>query len=533
MFSGMSSSALDDPYMPGDENSGAESQPFGFLPPSHPAAPHVAQPVAQPVPQAGQYQAAPYTQQAGPAPHQAVAPVEPARAAQPSPAARPGHAADYDVAGDLASIIGFDPDTVAAEAPVGPSTGARAYVAPAPARPPLAVPIVDPRGEYAPADEDDFARPFQPETPLTLPPGRPEIERLLAGLVHADGSDLHMTHGEIPRYRVHGELLPVGGEQVVVTAQIEQMLSAVVPEDLWREYLATGDADFAYAMSRDEGAAITARFRVNLSRSMGEAGVVFRYIPSKIVGLDELGILPFVKTLASRKRGLVLICGPTGSGKSTTLAGLVDLINQTRADRIWTLEDPIEFVHTSKKALINHREVGRDTASFVDGLKFVRRQDPDIILVGEMRDYETIAAAIEAADTGHLVLSTLHTTSAPETINRIINVFPAERQSQIKATLAESLIAVICQQLVPSKTSPRGRVVAQEIMVVTPAVANNIRKSDIPAIRDALTDRDTGSISRDAHLHELVMSHKITRADALAAASEPEALKRQMGEVTT
>lgn len=391
-----------------------------------------------------------------------------------------------------------------------------------------AVPTEDPRGALgALADQAEMLKPSKPLGEVQE--NRPEIERLLCGLVLNNGSDMHITHGQVPRYRVAGALLPIAGEKPLSTADIERMLAEILPPRQWEEFKRTGDLDAAYSMDEALGAALTTRFRVNVFRSMDQTGAVFRVIPTKIVDLDTLGVLPQVKRLATKPRGLILFCGPTGSGKSTSMAGLVDLINETRTERIFTLEDPVEFTHSSKKCLVNHREIGADTDSFVEGLKRVRREDPDIILIGEMRDYETIGAAIEAADTGHLVIATLHTNSAPDTISRIINSFPAERQEQIRITLAETLLAVICQTLVPSPSSPRGRVVAQEIMMVTPAIANNIRENDIPAIKNALTDTSTGSISLDAHLAELIREQKISRKEAMKKASSPEALERYLG----
>lgn len=363
-------------------------------------------------------------------------------------------------------------------------------------------------------------------------PGQKEFERLLAGLVHNKGSDMHLTVGERPRYRVAGALVPVAGEQPSTEEYLVGLLTEAIDAEGWKEFTETNELDTAYEMDEARGQAVTSRFRVNIFRSMDRTGVVARVIPTKIQTLDELGVLPQVKELADKPRGLILVCGPTGSGKSTTMAGLIDLINSTREERIFTFEDPIEFTHTSKKCLVSHREVGRDTASFVEGLKRVRREDPDIILIGEMRDYETIDAAIEAADTGHLVLGTLHTNSAPETISRIINAFPAERQNQVRTTLSSVLLAVICQVLVPAPKTPRGRVVATEIMMVTPAIRNNIRMNDIAAISNALTDTTAGSISLDAHLAELIRQGLITEKEALRKASSYNALMRQLGKDT-
>lgn len=447
------------------------------------------------------------------------------------PAVKPDISVDPVSEQAIHDLIGITPPADEAPAippPPPPPVHRPDALVPAPTRVAPAVPVEDPRGELgALADQTQAVKPAEPLPDYTE--DRPAIERLLVGLVTNGGSDMHLAGGEEPRWRTAGSLLKVAGEPVLTTAEIETMLSEIIPEQQWAEFKRTGDLDCAYAMDEAQGAAITTRFRINVFRSMDETGVVFRVIPTKIVDLDTLGILPQVKKLATKPRGLVLFCGPTGSGKSTSMAGLVDLINETRTERIFTLEDPVEFTHRSKKCMVNHREIGADTESFLEGLKRVRREDPDIILIGEMRDYETIGAAIEAADTGHLVIATLHTNSAPDTISRIINSFPAERQEQIRITLAETLLAVICQTLVPSPSSPRGRVVAQEIMIVTPGIANNIRENDIPAIKNALTDTSSGSISLDAHLVELIRQKKITKKEALKKASSPEALERFLG----
>lgn len=426
--------------------------------------------------------------------------------------------------------------------PVSPSPTAPAPAPVARIAPTVVAPPVDPdafeqarSGAPVPVlplpEAFDVTKPaaLELDEPMATTAGRPALERFLAGLVGRGGSDLHLTHGEVPRFRVAGALLPVGGEAVITDQDLESLLSEALSERAWAEFLANGDLDTAYQMDFAQGSTLTSRFRINVARSMGHIAVVARVIPTKIVGLDDLGILPQVKGLATLPRGLVLVCGPTGSGKSTTLAGLIDLINTTRTERIWTFEDPIEFVHTSKKCLINHREIGEDTPSFVEGMRRVRREDPDIILVGEMRDYETIDAAIEAADTGHLVLATLHTNSAPETISRIINSFPSERQAQVRITLSSVLMSVVCQTLVPSPKAARGRVVASEIMMVTPAIRSNIRENDIPAIANALKDQTTGSISLDAHLAALVREEQITRNEANKKATSKEALERLLG----
>lgn len=419
---------------------------------------------------------------------------------------------------DVAALLEAQPSTA-------PSAQHPAMVAAQPSRAPQSVSVVDPRGDLGVLLDQSYAVPTAPVAANAA--DRPEIERLLVGLVHNGGSDMHLYHGEMPRYRMNGGLLPVGGEEPLEDAEILRMLEEIVRPEQWSQFLAEGDLDTAYQMRQSDGAALTVRFRVNVFRAMGHVGCVFRVIPTQIKTLDELGIPPQVKKLATKPRGLVLVCGPTGSGKSTTLAGLVDLINTTRSERIFTFEDPIEFTHSSKKCLVSHREIGTDTPTFAEGLRRVRREDPDIILIGEMRDYETIDAAIEAADTGHLVLATLHTNSAAETISRIINSFPAERQEQVRVTLASVLVSVVVQVLVPATNG--GRVVATEIMMVTDGIRNSIRENDIPAIRNALTDTQHGSIALDAHLAELFRSQQVTKREALKKASSPDSLERYLG----
>ncbi|MFS0884994.1 type IV pilus twitching motility protein PilT [Aeromicrobium sp. 179-A 4D2 NHS] len=373
--------------------------------------------------------------------------------------------------------------------------------------------------------------PDEPETPdpIVPQPGRPLIESYLTWMVENKGSDLHIYEGEVPRVRVHGALRPIPGAKVIDQDTVVEMIADLLTAKQSKEFAETRDIDAAYEMRTDQGAAVNSRFRTNAFVALDRYGLVMRVIPTKIRTLDELGVLPQIKTLSKLPRGLVLITGPTGSGKSTTLAALVDLMNTTRDDSIFTFEDPVEFTHHSKRCMIRHREVGTDTESFYSGLKAVRREDPDIILIGEMRDTETIRAAIEAADTGHLVLATLHTSSAYETVGRIINTFPEEEQNQIRVTLASILKAVVCQTLIPSPHSEMGRVVATEIMMVTPGIANNIRENDLPAIRNALSDTSSGSISLDAHLAQLINEGKISKREAMKKASSEENLTRQLG----
>ena len=355
----------------------------------------------------------------------------------------------------------------------------------------------------------------------------PAIERLLHGLVHNRGSDMHLVVGEVPYYRIKTDLTPLENEEVFTRGSLLELLEGAAKPKDWERFQTNNELDFAYAMSEETGSPITSRFRVNFFRSLEEPAAVFRVIPTKIKTLDDLGIPPIVKKLAELPRGLVWITGPTGSGKSTTGAALLDLINETRADRIFTIEDPVEFVHRSKRCLVSHREVNEDTESFSTALRAVRREDPDVIYIGEVRDLETMEAAIEAADSGHLVIATLHTSSAPETILRIINSFPEGKQDQIRTTLASNIRAVICQTLVKSKE--KGLVAACEIMMVTDAIRHNIAQNDIKSIRNAMTDTSHGSKLLDMHLAELITSGLISKKDALKKASSHDGLESYLG----
>lgn len=289
-------------------------------------------------------------------------------------------------------------------------------------------------------------------------------------LMHEQGaSDLHLVAGQQPILRVRGEIERVKYEPLS-NDQLRAMLYEITPETKVKEFEETGDVDFGYEIQG------LARYRSNFFMHRAGVGAVFREIPSVIATCEQLGLPPVVAKLATLPRGLVLLTGPTGSGKSTTLAAIIDEANRNRKDHIITIEDPIEFVHHSQNCIINHRELGQHTKSFTAALRGALREDPDIILVGEMRDLETISLAIEAASTGHLVFSTLHTTSASKTIDRIIEVFPGEQQSQIRSTLADGIRAVIAQVLF-KRIDVKGRCVAPEILVATPAVRNLIRES--------------------------------------------------------
>ena len=299
------------------------------------------------------------------------------------------------------------------------------------------------------------------------------IEELLTTLVENNGSDLHISSSLPPCMRVDGKLKRMDYPPLT-PEQVENLLFPMLSNEQRRRLEQEWELDFSYGI---EG---LSRFRVNFYKDKGNYAAAFRTITSTVPSFDKLGLPEIVRTTAEKPRGLILVTGPTGSGKSTTLAAMIDYINSTRAEHILTIEDPIEFVHTSKTSIIHQRELGMDTRSFANALKSALREDPDIILVGEMRDHETIALALTAAETGHLVFGTLHTSSASQTVDRIIDVFPEGQQQQIRVQLANSLVAVFAQTLLP-KVQPdgtkKGRVMAQEIMLVIPAIANLIRES--------------------------------------------------------
>jgi twitching motility protein PilT len=364
-----------------------------------------------------------------------------------------------------------------AAAPVSPAAPSSPFTSPAPVAPPA------PSASPARSTQDGAEQ-------------RAAMETLFRTLVQSGASDLHLRSGEPPMLRVHGELRRL--EQPPLSPErVEAMLVSIMTPKELGEFRETGDTDWAYEI---EG---VARFRCNAGRDRFGAMGVFRVIPNQIRTADEMGLSREVQNLCYLTKGLVVVTGPTGSGKSTTLAGLVDLINRTRTDHIITIEDPIEFVHPSKKCLVTQRQVGVHTRSFKHALRAALREDPDIILVGEMRDLETISIAIETAETGHLVFGTLHTTTAASTIDRIIDQFPADRQSQVRVMLSESLRGVIAQTL--CKKIGGGRVAAREVLLTIPAVSNLIREGktfQIPSIMQV--NRKGGMVTLNDALMELV-----------------------------
>jgi len=335
------------------------------------------------------------------------------------------------------------------------------------------------------------------------------VDRLLLTMLEMGASDLHLSTGSPPRVRIHGKMMILPGAEPSREHFLLEQLFEITPERNRLEFEARNDTDFGHSIPG------VSRFRANLFRDRRGPGAVFRAIPFEILTPDRLGLPPQVLELCYLTKGLVLVTGPTGSGKSTTLASLIDHINENRTDHVITIEDPIEFVHENKKCLVNQREVHSHTDSFKDALRAALREDPDIVLVGELRDLETIAIAVETAETGHLVFGTLHTTTAPSTIDRIIDQFPADRQDQIRQMLSTSLKAVIAQTLCPKIGG--GRVAAYEILYATPAVANLIRESKTFQIYSVIqTSRGAGMMTLNDSLLDLVRKGLVDPKDALS-----------------
>jgi twitching motility protein PilT len=333
------------------------------------------------------------------------------------------------------------------------------------------------------------------------------IDALFRMLKEQGASDLHLSTGSPPIFRLHGEMVRQN-YKALSHEELKGILFEILTEKQKTVFEEKHDLDFAYEIPGQ------ARFRGNLLMQHRGIAAVFRIIPTTILSADDLHLPEGVRKLTRLKKGLVLVTGPTGSGKSTTLAAMIDLINSTRMDHILTLEDPLEFIHESKLSLINQRQIGEHTEGFGSALRAALREDPDVILVGEMRDLETIGLAISAAETGHLVFGTLHTNSAPKTIDRIIDVFPTNQQMQIRAMLSESLKGVICQQLL-KKADGTGRVVALEIMVGTPAIANLIREGktfQVPSIMQ--TAKKEGMQLMDQHLLDLLKTRAVSPEEA-------------------
>ena len=347
----------------------------------------------------------------------------------------------------------------------------------------------------------------------------PDLIAALTDVLYSGASDLHITVNAPPTIRVDGALRQIEGTNIWNRAKVTSALLSILTPEQRVAFDKELELDLAYTLSAN------ARFRVNIYQQRNSMGAAFRLIPTEIKQLKDLGVPETIGRFAKLPRGLVLVTGPTGSGKSTTLAALIDLVNRTRADHIVTVEDPIEFMHKNHKALVNQREVGPDTHSFASALKHVLRQDPDVILIGELRDLETISVALTAAETGHLVFATLHTQDAAQTIDRIIDVFPPHQQGQVRSQLAAVLQGVVCQTLV-KKASGSGRVVATEILIATPAINNLIREGKTYQIASAMqAGREHGMHTMDSHLADLANAGLITVAAAMEKAQDALGLK--------
>ena len=348
----------------------------------------------------------------------------------------------------------------------------------------------------------------------------PELVAALNAVVTSKGSDLHISVNASPSIRVDGALKAIPGVAPWTAEKVTEALSSILSPELKERFEEKLELDFAYTLSE------TSRFRVNFYMQRNVMGAAFRLIPTEIKQLGALGVPDRIGEFAKLPRGLVLVTGPTGSGKSTTLAALIDLVNATRSDHIVTVEDPIEFIHGNKKSLVNQREVGHDTHSFNNALKHVLRQDPDVILIGELRDLETISVALTAAETGHLVFATLHTQDAGQTVDRVIDVFPPHQQPQVRAQLAATLQGVVCQTLV-KKVGGRGRAVATEVMITTPAISNLIREGKTYQLRSAMqAGREQGMHTMDQHLADLVNAGQVSHAAAYEKAQDLDDLKQ-------
>jgi twitching motility protein PilT len=343
------------------------------------------------------------------------------------------------------------------------------------------------------------------------------LRGLLATAASSRASDVHLTASHPPQMRVDGdlELIP-GFEEPTSTNWLEAAIGGILSNDQVAEFRQSGEVDLSITVPD------VARFRVNIFRQLGQVAVALRFIPDRIKSFEELGVPRVAAELVMKPRGLVLVTGPTGSGKSTTLASMIDVVNRTKPAHIVTVEDPVEFQHTSKRALIHQREIGSDTASFSEALRRVLRQDPDIILIGELRDPESISTALTAAETGHLVMSTLHTQSAAKSINRIVDAFPSDQQNQVRTQLGDTLRGIITQTLLP-KAQSEGRVIATEVLVNTPAIANLIREGEISQIYSMLqAGGSIGMHTLDQDLQRLVADGSISLALAKEIAEDPK-----------
>jgi twitching motility protein PilT len=346
---------------------------------------------------------------------------------------------------------------------------------------------------------------------------------VLTKMVDDRASDVHLSPGFCPAIRVRGRIVPLEDYEPLTPQETRDTVYSLLNDDQRKRFESQKQLDLAYAVPG------VARFRVNCFFQRGAISAAFRRIPHEIPRLDELGLPRILEDLTRKPRGLVLVTGPTGSGKSTSLAAMLDIINEERDEHMLTIEDPIEFLHSHKRCIVNQREIGADAMDFASALKSALREDPDVILVGEMRDLETMSTALTAAETGHLVFATLHTQSTAQTVDRIIDIFPAEQQAQVRMQLSIGLQGIVTQQLLPTADGA-GRVVACEVLIPTPAVRNLIREGKTHQIYSAIqTSGSIGMQTMDAHLAQLVRLGKVSQQLALERASVPEELKRLLG----
>jgi twitching motility protein PilT len=350
------------------------------------------------------------------------------------------------------------------------------------------------------------------------------LRALLEEMIEKDASDLHLVAGERPKLRVDGDIVSASSEEVMTPKDTLSLAYSVLTENQKKRFETENELDFSFGIQN------LARFRGNVFKQRGCVSVVIRQIPFNVKTFGELGLPNVVAQLADRPRGLVLVTGPTGSGKSTTLAAMIDKINKELKGHIITVEDPIEFIHRHQACIVNQREVGTDTNSFQAALKYALRQDPDVVLVGEMRDLETIQAALTIAETGHLAFATLHTNSAAESINRIIDVFPSHQQSQVRAQLAFVLEGVLTQTLL-QRAKGRGRVMAAEIMICTPAIRALIRDDKVHQIESSMqAGKKYGMQTLNDALYQLYMGREVTKDECLRVTSKPNDFLRSIGE---
>ncbi len=351
-----------------------------------------------------------------------------------------------------------------------------------------------------------------------------QMDDLLALVVEEGASDLHLSVGNPPVLRIHGSLQALDSDPLR-PEDTERLMRAITSEDNVQKVREHGGTDFGF------GFADKARFRVSVFKQKGHFGIVLRQIPNKLLTLEDIGLPPQIKDLLYKPRGLILVTGPTGSGKTTTLASMLNIINETRDCHIITIEDPIEYYHDHKKSIVTQREIGVDVPSFKEALRRALRQDPDVVLVGEMRDLETMEAAISAAETGHLVFATLHTTGAARTVDRIVDAFPMQQQAQIRTQLASTVVAVISQLLLP-RIDKRGRIAAFEVMISTPSIEALIRDNKTFRITsDIQTGGRLGMFTLDSHLFELFTAGKIGYEELVTKAQDPEAMLQKVSQL--